>query len=140
MMEDNALFGFDDPPPRRPFEAMVPLINIVFLLLIFFLLAGTIAPQSPVDVTLPEGAQNDGEASETATLYVEADGYVWFNDRVMMAELTPYLISDDLEELGLTDIAIRADADAPAEEVIILMEGLQETGIEQVTLITEKAS
>ena len=66
MMEDNALFGFDDPPPRRPFEAMVPLINIVFLLLIFFLLAGTIAPQSPVDVTLPEGAQNDGEASETA--------------------------------------------------------------------------
>ena len=46
--------------PRRPRESAVPMINIVFLLLIFFLMTATIAPPAPFAVT-PPAAERAGE-------------------------------------------------------------------------------
>jgi biopolymer transport protein ExbD len=62
------------PPPRpRRGESVVPLINIVFLLLVFFLLTATIAPPEPLPVTPPEAAGAEA-ALEAVVLHVGADG------------------------------------------------------------------
>jgi len=47
--------GGESPPARRAGDQnIVPMINIVFLLLIFFMLGATIAPPDPFALTLPE--------------------------------------------------------------------------------------
>ena len=53
------MIDFEESPQRRPYESVVPLINVVFLLLIFFLLAGTLQPTDDVDVDLPAGQVDD---------------------------------------------------------------------------------
>lgn len=61
------------PRPRRASrEPVVPMINVVFLLLIFFLMTAQIVPPAPFDLVLPtaDGQEDQG----TATLYVNADG------------------------------------------------------------------
>ena len=66
---------------RAPAEALVPMINIVFLLLIFFLLSATIAPPDPFDVTLPgASAQEGGDPSGPRVLHVSADGELAHGD------------------------------------------------------------
>lgn len=66
---------------RAPAEAMVPMINIVFLLLIFFLLSATIAPPDPFDVTLPGATAQDGaDTSGRMVLHVSADGEMAYGD------------------------------------------------------------
>ena len=132
------MIEFDEEPPRRQFETLVPLINVVFLLLIFFLLAGTMKPAEDVAVSLPEGMLNDREQEVPTTLIVEADGFVWLGDRVMDAQLSGVMVEKHLKDTNTKRVAIKADADAPAEAVLQLMEGLREAGVEQVTFLTER--
>jgi biopolymer transport protein ExbD len=70
-----------DPPARRmPPEPYLPLINIVFLLLIFFLIAARLAPAAPLPVTAPV-AQGPTVAGDI-TLYLAADGRLAHRDAV----------------------------------------------------------
>lgn len=133
------MIEFDEEQPRKQFETLVPLINVVFLLLIFFLLAGTMQPAENVAVSLPEGALNDREREVPTTLIVEANGFVWLGDRPTDAKFAGKLIEQYLSEEGTKRVAIKADADAPAEAVLELMEGLREAGVEQVTIMTERS-
>ena len=48
---------FPDPPRRKPPESIVPMINVVFLLLIFFLMTAQIAPPDPFEINPPDSAQ-----------------------------------------------------------------------------------
>ena len=132
------MIEFDQDPPRRQFETLIPLINVVFLLLIFFLLAGTMSPPDPVAVALPQGELNDRERDLPATLVMEADGFVWLGDRVMDAKISGHMVEKYLKEQGTKRVAIKADQDAPAEALLLLMEGLREAGVEQVTILTER--
>ena len=134
------MIDFDEEPPRRQFETLVPLINVVFLLLIFFLLAGTMKPSENVAVSLPEGALNDREQDVPTTLIVEADGFIWLGDRVMDAKLSGVMVEKHLKDTNTKRVAIKADANAPADAVLELMEGLREAGVEQVTIMTERGS
>jgi len=138
MNETTDLFDFDEPEPRRRYEAMIPLVNIVFLMLIFFLLAGTIAPTDPVDVALPTGQMNDEGVAEVETLYVDNEGFIWLDDKPMDPQFAAYMLRGHLKEAGTTSLAIKSDADAPADALLHLMEGLRNVGIERVQIVTEK--
>lgn len=65
-----------DRPRRRLAEPVVPMINVGFLLLIFFLIAAQIAPSAPFPVTPPEGAAETAEVR--SILFVGSDGALAF--------------------------------------------------------------
>lgn len=133
------MIEFDEARPRRPYESVVPLINVVFLLLVFFLLAGTLQPTDDIEVDLPAGQVDDKRASEDVTLFVEADGFVHLGETVMSADLAPYMLRKFLDEKGVFDVSIKADENAPAHELIKLMEGLRNVGVREVNFVTEQA-
>jgi biopolymer transport protein ExbD len=62
----------DAPPRRLPPEPYLPLINVVFLLLIFFLIVARMGPSDPLPVTAPV-AQGTKVVGKIA-LYLAADG------------------------------------------------------------------
>lgn len=128
------------PAPRREFETTIPLINVVFLLLIFFLLAGTLGETSEVGVNLPSGTIDDPAPPQKVTLYVEADGFVWVGDQVMEPSLAGFMLKDFMRDKDKSRVSIKADQAAPAESVLTLMEGLRGAGVQQVTLLTERGS
>ncbi len=70
------------PRPCRPARPanIVPMINIVFLLLIFFLLTATLAPPDPFEVTSPAATGEAAADAGTATLHVAADGRLAYRD------------------------------------------------------------
>ncbi|MEX0839884.1 MAG: biopolymer transporter ExbD [Parvibaculum sp.] len=129
---------FDEDPPRRQFETLIPLINVVFLLLIFFLLAGTMTPADNVAVNLPVGALSDDEREMPATLLVEADGFVWLGERVIDPKIAEQALKEYLADKGKERVAIKADAEASAEALLLLMEALRKVGVQQVTIVTER--
>ena len=67
---------FASPPRRSPPESVVPMINVVFLLLIFFLISAQISPPDPFETRLPV-AQSDG---------VQKHANILYNDLVEMYE------------------------------------------------------
>jgi biopolymer transport protein ExbD len=112
--------------PRRPRgESIVPMINVVFLLLVFFLMTATIAPPDPF-VTTPPAAGAANATGRDGALYLSADGDLAFGaargDDVFTA------IPPD------APLLLRADAALPASELATVLLKLAEAGVTDVRL------
>ncbi|MFP4181553.1 MAG: ExbD/TolR family protein [Thiohalospira sp.] len=119
--------------PRDTEDHILPLINIVFLLLIFFMVAGALTAPEAVEVD-PPASEVDGEEPErdADTLYLTADGELSLGEeRVELDDLTAAV--GEREELLL-----RADAGAEGLRVVEVMRALREAGLKRVRLVTRK--
>ena len=117
---------------RRPGpEATVPLINVVFLLLIFFMLAGEITRTAPFEITPPDGAASEMDERNARTVYVAADG------RLAVGERTGLDLGAVARAVsGRGKVLVAADAGAPATRLVELMDRLRAAGIDAVRLRT----
>lgn len=122
---------FATPRRRRPSEAIVPMINVVFLLLIFFLMSAQIVPPAPLDVTLPESAA-ETRAAPADTLYLDAEGRLAFNAARGEAVLEA-LVARAMPGAALQ---IRADARLEARILARLLPELAARGVVEVEIVT----
>ncbi|MED5388152.1 MAG: biopolymer transporter ExbD [Pseudomonadota bacterium] len=124
---------------RPPLEPVLPLINVVFLLLIFFMLAGQLAKRPSVSVDTPLSQSANGpEAREKLLLVLQKDGQ-WFvedsdtplSDKTLQERLDAYATAEE-------DIEVRLLADAAISMTTLRerLETLQAMGVKQVRLVT----
>ncbi|MFC7704812.1 ExbD/TolR family protein [Plastorhodobacter daqingensis] len=139
--------NFQDPPRRAPSENMLPMINVVFLLLIFFLISAQLAPPEPFPVDPPLAEAEEGAEAEL-TLFLAADGELGFRDITGEAALEALAAARvEFCALRMDDggpdcaeerppLVLRADAQAPAARLAALMPELGALGFSQVHLVT----
>jgi biopolymer transport protein ExbD len=120
---------FAEPRARVRQESVVPMINVVFLLLIFFMISSELTPAPPFDVTPPEAAADESAPADD-TLFVDAAGQIAWRDLRGEAALAA------LAARGQAPLEIRADAAVPAREVAALLAELAGLGIADVRLAT----
>lgn len=118
------------PKRRRQPESIVPMINVVFLLLIFFLMTAEIAPPDPFEVLLPAAAL-DNPAEGPVTLYLSGDGDLAWQDQQGDAALAQAVAA-----AGQDTLLLRADAGVEAATVATLLRALGDAGMTSVTLVT----
>ena len=130
------------PSHRRSAEAsLLPMINVVFLLLIFFLIAAKLTPPEAFSVTPPRINGTDGATPEGRfTLLLGADGALAHGTLTGDAAL-PALAAARDDWCAVADCAlapptltIRADANAPASALAPLMRQLAPLGFSRVDL------
>ena len=120
---------FSSSKTRQAGEPVLPMINVVFLLLIFFLLSSQIAPSAPFAVTPPRLEPGEASAPE-AVLFMAADGRLHFSG----AQDGDALAAVTAQAAALETLTLRADAEVPAREVAALITRLRDAGITVVTL------
>ena len=106
------------PPRRRRAEAIVPMINVVFLLLIFFMMTSRIAPAPPVEVSPPRAAPQTLAEGE-AVLWVTAKGDPAFGD-LRGAAVWPALAALPAD----VPLTVTADAALPAARLAAILSRL----------------
>jgi len=119
---------------------MTPLIDIVFLLLIFFMLTSRFVVQEGIQVDLPETDRSHSlPAESTQRITVRSESVLILNDRTMtLEEMNRYLSSQDAVFFE-APFEILADRSASVQTVISLLEMLREQGARRVTLGTVSA-
>ncbi|WP_138466240.1 biopolymer transporter ExbD [Poseidonocella sp. HB161398] len=127
------------PPKRQPAESIIPMINVVFLLLIFFLMTAQIAPPEPFEVT-PPTAESDAQAEGEAVLYVDAAGRLGFGDQQggdeVLAAVAEQMPACEAPCEAPEPLLIRVDAGLPAPKLAALMRKLPEAGIRRAEIVT----
>ncbi|WP_339781992.1 biopolymer transporter ExbD [uncultured Thalassospira sp.] len=114
-------------------EPMLPLINIVFLLLIFFMIAGSLQKLGPFDVNPPSSVDATEKDDETVVLWVDKAGALGVDDRSgTLADITSLLPANFQDH----PIEIRADRETDGQMVVALLKRLQELGVDKVQLMT----
>lgn len=133
---------FSDPPRHRPAENLLPMINVVFLLLVFFLIASTLAPPEPFPVSPPE-AEAGAEAEGVFTLHLAADGALGFHDATGGEAVFAALAAARTDHCAQTDcvaapprLMLRVDAALPAARLAAMLPRLGGMGFARVDLIT----
>lgn len=119
-----------DPParPERP-EAIVPMINVVFLLLIFFLMSATLAPPEPLEATPPHSAA-DGDPGGVPALVIAADGALAFGEARGEDAIAAAATSKE------RPLRLRADHAAPARRLVETVRALSAAGVTEMRLVT----
>ena len=91
---------------------LVPLINIVFLLLIFFMLTGTLKRSDIFDISPPESSTGaDAEAPELILLISKSNKLALNNQNIELSELNTKLLNI-IQEYPLQEVLIKADGKA----------------------------
>ncbi|SKA38721.1 ExbD/TolR family protein [Consotaella salsifontis] len=122
------------PMPKRQGDSTIALINIVFLMLIFFLIAGTLAP--PVDKELDPVTTEDSLPSRPPdALALDAEGaFTWRGQPISVEE-----IAGAKAELGLEGpLRLIVDKSLPAPLLIERISALRAAGLPDLVLVTER--
>lgn len=132
--------------PRRseePDVSLTPLIDVVFLLLIFFMVSTTFKHESELKVELPQAS---AEASEkmpkTLEIVIDAQGRYSIGDQqVVNRRLNTLKRAIAQAADGRTDIplVIRADGRAPHQAVVTAMDAAGQLGFVHLSIATVQA-
>lgn len=123
--------SFDFTPTRRKArpESVVPLINVIFILLIFFLMSAQITPPQPLDLTPAQSETAQNSDSQERTLWRDSDGTLTFGDAHSDAVWDAIAASSG-------PLTLQADATTPALDIAELLMRLGAMGLTNVTLVT----
>lgn len=127
---------FAPPRPRSDEERILPLINVVFLLLIFFMLAGKLAASDPFDIAPPVSGSEASPGAEELTVLLGADGTLALDGAVIAAAALEAAVAERLSGDETTRVRLKADGRAEATRVVAVMERLRAAGVERLTLLT----
>ena len=120
------------PSRQRDEDARIlPLINVVFLLLVFFMLAGRFATTDPFPVE-PPVASNAGRLDLSPVEVLVGPGGELAIDGTVTDEAGLFA---GIGETGGV-VRIRADGGVPADTLISLMGRLRAAGVERISLVT----
>ena len=123
-------------PRKREEEQILPLINIVFLLLILFMLAGRLAVSDPFGIMPPESTSEAPAGTEGIVVTVSAAGRLALDGAPIDEIALERAVVVRITETGAREVSLRADGRAPAIRIVALMETLRRAGVERMHLLT----
>ena len=121
---------------------LTPLIDVVFLLLIFFMVSTTFERESEINITLPEASEEVTEAKPDAiNIAVDSQGNVYINDAALVNSKIDTIKEALFDKLGHRNdapIIITADSQTNYQNVIKVMDAARQLGLVRITFATKK--
>lgn len=127
-------------------EGLIPLINVIFLIMIFFMIAGHMEAAAPFRVDPPVSRTDTRPLPESLTLLLAADGLVAADNQVLDPDrLEPWLQRWAESAAGaspgapLPAVAVKADGGVQSHRLRSLLDTLRRAGFREVRLLTDRA-
>jgi biopolymer transport protein ExbD len=120
---------------------LTPLIDVVFLLLIFFMVSTTFDTTSQLKIRLPEASQNETQkAKAPLNLMIDAKGQFFLNSRELSSQKSEALSFALERVLDGSDrpIVIQSDAESPVQSLVTAMDVVSRLGLTQVSIATTR--
>jgi len=131
---------FVDENKKGPKLNMTSLIDVVFLLLIFFMVTTTFEKQAKLKIELPEASEKiQNQTKDQLIISISQKGNIYLNNNELLnsqyasiASSLKRMIKDDEKPA----IVIRADANAAHKHVVTVMDVLADMGFTSVSIAT----
>ena len=120
----------------QAYISMTPMIDVVFLLLIFFMVTSTYIQTSSLNVDLPKAQTSDTSDQQNNTLVIYQNGSIEWNGTSVQWEELATLFRNLKAENPNASIVIQGDQDVPYQSVVQAMDAARVSGIERLSLAT----
>lgn len=121
-------------------DNMIPLINIVFLMLIFFMIAGQLTASELISIQPPTSQQQSAIDEHDAVLLISATGQLALDDALLEANILTASLQQKIAESNHPQsfkLLVKTDATVPAIELTDLLKQVRAAGILKVSLATQ---
>jgi biopolymer transport protein ExbD len=118
---------------------LTPLIDVVFLLLIFFMVSTTFDTTSELKITLPEASQSKTIRDvKPVSLMIDAKGRFFINSRQLTSQKSEALLFALQSAIkGTTPpVIIHSDAESPVQSLVTAMDVVARLGLSKVSIAT----
>ena len=130
----------NDGAQDEPHIDLVPLIDVILVLIIFFVVTTTFDARSTLQVQLPTASQQqNSEPPRALSVLVNADGHYFINDQEVLRgdveslkRTIAQVAGDDREQTVL----LRADARTPYQAVVTVQDALGQLGFRRIAIAT----
>ena len=115
---------------------LTPLVNVFFLLFIFFLFTSSFIFQPGIKVSLPKAVTSEVIQQESVVVTITKDGRIYLNER----EISQDELASTLKLLAKakTPLLIKADSSAPLGRIVEVWDMCRNEGVLQVNIATDK--
>ncbi len=110
------------------------LIDVMFLLLIFFMVTSTFKNQPAINLVLPRSATASETVDTSAILFLTAEGEVYLNDTLIDLDTLARRLEKMHTDTGEDRMVLRADEDAAHGDVVELIDTIKQSGFTRVSL------
>ena len=126
-----------------PEISLTSLIDVVFLLLIFFMVSTTFEQQAVLKVDLPEAKNVSAPEDQPITfeLVIDPNGQLYLNDRQLVDGKRATIEAALIEAAGdnrSIPVILRADAETPHHFVVTAMDVTAQLGFSRLSIATEQ--
>tara|TARA_B100000902_G_scaffold397289_1_gene460579 strand:+ start:1334 stop:1720 length:387 start_codon:yes stop_codon:yes gene_type:complete len=112
-------------------ESIIPMVNVIFLLLIFFLMTSSFIIPDPFELEKPNSYSSNKITNEER-LYISKTG------KVVVSDLDKEAVWQYLEQSTPQKILLVADSRFPAKDLIDISEKLKALGVGEINLLTNQ--
>ena len=120
---------------------LTPLIDVVFLLLIFFMVSTTFDTTSQLEIRLPEASDaKTSDPPQKLNLSIDAKGNFYLNSRELTNNKSATLRAalERAMQGERLPIVIQSDADSPVQSLVTAMDVVGQMGLTQVSIATTR--
>ena len=131
-------------PKNRKSDAelnLTPFIDIVFLLLIFFMVSTRFDTNKRHDIDVPLSSYSESKTETSVSIFVDINNIVTIKQKVFHLDKRDDIKKelDDLKNLGLNHVTVVADSRINYQSFIDIMESLAFAGINRVSFSVERS-
>lgn len=117
---------------------LTSLIDVLFILIIFFTVSSTFLEQPGIELILPKAESSEGHTAQKIIIYVDRDKNIFLNDNIVSLK---NLVVEVKKMVNLQDdksIVLKADTNVTHGVVIQIMDMLRQQGIYKIIVSTTK--
>ena len=116
---------------------ITPLVDVVFLLLLFFMLTSHLVQEPAIRIKLPESKTAEAKNEAIKTVLITKDGEVYFmNKRINLRNLQ-MAIKEELKDVEKDFLRIKADRDVSVGILVSVIDEVRISGVKNFSIVTE---
>lgn len=117
---------------------LIPMINIIFLLLTFFMVAGTIEKLDPFSLDLPNASKKGiVKPQRISVIYINKDGRIAVNDDLVSRKDFITIVNTLLLDNNGRELVIKSDSEVSSSDLIWVMHAIESVGGSDVSIVTK---
>ena len=117
---------------------LTPLLDVVFIMLIFFIVTATFTQQSGLEIKRPEAISSEQLDGESIIVAVDKHNQIWLNQKLVDREAIESLIFSIRSRNPNISLIVEADKESITEYVISVMDAARTAGVTKISIASEK--
>ena len=117
---------------------ITPLLDVVFIMLIFFIVTASFAKESGIEINRPDAATSVAKPKAGILIAINENGEIWINKRMVEVGQVRANIERLHAENPQGTVVVQADEEAKTKSLVAVMDAARQAGIYDISLATQE--